>query len=479
VRANFSKALQNNNFLSLSSNLGIAVFGFLSFFILVRSLVPEVMGEWVLYLAAGNLFEMLRFGLTRTAIIRYLSGAEGDDRKKLIGTNWALGLVATIVLSALIWGVYLMFPSKIEGSGYSLFFIWYPILSFVNLPFNMAISVMHADQRFGKILFVNTLNYGGFFIFLIINFFFLHWGILFIVYTHIALNLLVSIISMIYRWDGFEYLLHANKKTNKIIWDFSKYSSGTLIGSNLLKSSDQFLLAFSPFVGTVGVAMYAVPLKLTQILEIPLRSYAAVAFPLMSKASLENNMEEVKRIFYAYSGGLTFLILPILIIGFIFSEQFIYVLGGKEYLETQNVFRIFCVYGFFIAIDKFTGIALDSINKPKKNFIKVMYMAVANILGDTFVIFYIGKFLIIASAISLLLPPNINPIHFGLLHYDFSVLQILEMVAYVTILFTLIGIIVGLYYLNKDLKLSYRYIIIDGWKFFLSVIKDIKSAFVP
>ena len=175
------------------------------------------MGEWVLYVAAGNLFEMLRFGLTRTAIIRYLSGAKGIERKRLIGTNWALGFVATFFLALLIWGTYLIFQDKIESSGYALFFKYYPILSFVNLPFNMAISVMHADQRFGKILFVNLLNYGGFFIFLLINVFFMRWGILQIVYSQIVLNLIISLISLFNNWDGIKYIFYTNRKNYMIM----------------------------------------------------------------------------------------------------------------------------------------------------------------------------------------------------------------------------------------------------------------------
>ena len=110
VRSKFTKALNNNNFLSLSNNLGTAIIGFLSFMILARYFSRDIFGEWVLYMAAGNFFEMLRFGLTRTAIIRFLSGAKGEEREQLIGTNWALGLAATIILALIIWLVFISFP---------------------------------------------------------------------------------------------------------------------------------------------------------------------------------------------------------------------------------------------------------------------------------------------------------------------------------------------------------------------------------
>lgn len=478
MRSNFSKALNNDNFLSLSNNIGTAVFAFLSFVILARYLTQDVLGEWVLYIAAGNFFEMLRFGLTRTAIIRFLSGAKGEERNKLIGTNWALGLAATVILALIIWLVFISFPETIKDSGYLLFFVYYPILSFVNLPHNMAISVMHADQKFGKILLVRMLNVGAFLVFLAINALFLKWELLAIVYVHLFINLFVSLICMINKWDGYQHIFKADRKTNKMILNFGKYSTGTLIGANLLKSSDQILLGLSPFIGTAGVGLYAVPLKLTEILEIPLRSFAATAFPRISKASIENNLTEVKRLFYSFSGALTFIILPIILVGFIFAEQFVYILGGEDFIQTQNIFRIFCVYGLFIAIDKFTGITLDSINRPKMNFIKVIYMASANILGDIFVIFYIGKFLFFLAITSFIASQYMPIFNIGLYIPDFTVIQILEMVAMVTISFTIIGIIVGVYYLNRDLKISLKYIFIYGWKFFITIIKDIKSVFI-
>ena len=56
------KTITNNkNVLSLLGNLSVAVFGFLSFFILARSFSLDDMGEWVLFITAGNFLEMMRF----------------------------------------------------------------------------------------------------------------------------------------------------------------------------------------------------------------------------------------------------------------------------------------------------------------------------------------------------------------------------------------------------------------------------------
>ena len=154
-----------------------------------------------------------------------------------------------------------------------------------------------------------------------------------------------SIVSIFKKWDGLIFLKYSNKATIKQILDFGKYSTGTLIGSNLLKSADTFILGLSPFIGPAGVALYSIPLKLTEVMEIPLRSFTATAFPKMSKASIEKDNSKVRQLFYAYSGSLTLLFIPILILAFIFAEPLVTIVGGKEYVETANIFRIFCIYG--------------------------------------------------------------------------------------------------------------------------------------
>ncbi len=77
--------ITSNNFLSLANNGLVALFAFLSFIMLVRMVPQETFGEWVLFITASNFIDMLRFGITRTALVRFLSGADADYEKKSDG----------------------------------------------------------------------------------------------------------------------------------------------------------------------------------------------------------------------------------------------------------------------------------------------------------------------------------------------------------------------------------------------------------
>jgi len=157
-----AKIFKNNNFLSLANNGLVAVFGFFSFILLVRSLETNEFGEWVLFITSLNFLDMLRFGITRTAIVRFLSGADKEEGKNLLGSNYTINLLTTVLLIAIVSLISFLFPETIQESGFSLFFSWFPLVAIINLPFNNSLSVLQARMRFDQILIIRIINVGAF-----------------------------------------------------------------------------------------------------------------------------------------------------------------------------------------------------------------------------------------------------------------------------------------------------------------------------
>ncbi|HZL12494.1 MAG TPA: oligosaccharide flippase family protein [Prolixibacteraceae bacterium] len=431
------KIVKENNFLSLVGNLSFSVFGLLGFIILTRSLSKSDFGDFVLYTAIGTTVDLFRFGLTRTAITRYISGSDEQGKRQFLGSSFFIGLIMVIICFVIITPVNLFFSDSISNQGFALFFKWYPLMALVSLPWNNAVSFLQAEQKFQKILSITTFNVGSFLAFLVLNFFFFHLGIEKIIMAQIGSNILSSAVSIYRKWDGLSDIFRTTRETTLKIFHYGKYSMGTSLGSSLLKSADTFIIGLSPILGSTGIALYAIPLKFTEFFEIPLRSFVATAFPKMSKASMLNDIAEFKKIFYTYSGAITILFIPFLILAFVFAAQFIWILGGSEYKDSAdligNVFRIFCIYGIILPIDRLTGVALDSINKPKSNLYKVLVMLTANVIGDLIAVFIFKSIFFVALA---------------------------------TVVFTLIGMYLGYYFLNKEMKLEFPEVIRHGWQFY-------------
>lgn len=444
------KIVREENFLSLTGNLIIALFGFAGFALLARSFTLDIFGQWVLFISSGSFIEMFRFGITNTAIIRYLSGSNQEEREQFIGSNWQIGLVATLFISMILLVCNYFFADSIKHAGYELFFVWYPLQALINLPFNNALVILQADRKFGRILIVKAINSIGFFLVLVANYIFLDLSLLQLVWALLFFNALTSFVCLILGWDGFRFIGKATRKSNRTVLDFGKYTTFTLIGTNLLRSADTLIISLSP-LGTAAVALYSIPMKLTELQQIPLRSFVATAFPKMSKASIQGKIQEVKEIFYTYSGAMSYLFVFVSLFTFLFADFFVLILGGRQYLgvdpitgfNTVTIVRIFSLYGLLLPIDRMTGVCLDSINRPKINFIKVFYMVIANVVGDLIAIF---------------------------------IFKSLNLVAVGSIIFTIIGIWVGFYYLSKELNLEYRQIFRSGIDFYTSMYQKFRNS---
>lgn len=445
------KLIREANFLSLAGNLIFSFFGIAGFAILARSFPVDIFGQWVLYVASGTFIEMFRFGITNTAIVRYLSGVEKDERFRFIGSNGLIGLVATTGIAIVLWACHFAFGEPIKNAGYELFFSWYPLLAFFNLPLNTSLIVMQADQKFGKLLWIKSLNSGLFFLVLLINFLFFDLSLVQIIWVQLAINLLTSAICVANGWDGLRHIFKATRRTNMVLLNFGKYTTFTLIGTNLLRSADTLIISLSP-LGTAAVALYSIPMKLTELQQIPLRSFVATAFPKLSKASIQGKVDEVKSLIYSYSGAMTYLFVLISLVTFLFADYFVLILGGAQYLGTDpvtgfsatTIVRIFSVYGLLLPLDRMTGIGLDSINKPNLNLIKVGCMVLANIVGDLIAVF---------------------------------VFKSLALIAIASILFTMLGIWVGYYFLNKELHLEYRKVFSAGIDFYKAMYLKFGKSF--
>lgn len=443
------KIVREDNFLSLAGNMIISFFGIAGFALLARTFQMEIFGEWVIFISAAAFIEMFRYGIINTAIVRYLSGAEPEERLKYIGSNGLIGILATILICLLLYACLFVFSKPIHNSGYEIFFEWYPLLALINLPLNTALVIMQADLRFGRILFIRSIESVGFFLVVVANFLFFQMTLVQLVWSFLVIDVFASGICLAMGWDGLKYLPRATWEHSKTLLHFGKYTTFTLIGTNLLRSADTFIISFSP-LGTAAVALYSIPMKLTELQQIPLRSFAATAFPKLSKASMHNKIEEVKEIFYTYSGAMTYLFICISMVTFVFADFLILILGGRQYLGTDpvtgfnaaTIMRVFSVYGLLLPIDRMTGIGLDSINKPNINFMKVLYMVIANVIGDIIAIF---------------------------------IFKSLTLVAVASIFFTTVGIMVGYYYMDKELMLNYRLIFQRGFEFYKTIFGKLRK----
>jgi O-antigen/teichoic acid export membrane protein len=411
---------KSDNFYSLGSNVLYTLFSVITFFLMVRLLNLEIYGRWIIYITVASLLDMFRLGLTGTAAIRLISTANSTDRKLSIAASYQLSLFFTLVISSLFLTAYFLLNPIFPDSYYLPVLLYYPVLALANTSFNQATTLSQGIVKFKRVLVLKGINGGSSFLFIGSYILFTEVTLQGIILMHIFANALSSLFSILKKWDGLEYFFHFDKRSISKILNFGKYATASFVGSNLLRSSDTIIISLSAAMGAEAIAIYAIPLKFIEVVEIPLRSFTATAFPKLSKAFKEGK-EKFNSLLSKYILGTSVILIPVLFGLLFFSDYLLPLIGGSQYnnsLELQkSIVHVITIYIIILPFDRYSGVALFALNKPEINFQKILIMLVSNIIFDLIAVF---------------------------------VFQSLILVAFATVIFTLSGILIGWFHIVKE-----------------------------
>lgn len=379
-----TKQLVASQALAFAGQLLPAIVGVLSFMLLVRVATPIALGEFIIYMAAVVLFEMVKSGGLQSAIVMRVATGDEAARKQITGSAYWLGGIFSIGISVILAVIYFsgIFASQ---PGIAVFCGWYACLGIITLPLHIAEAEAVAAQQL-KFLFWLRIAQSANALLIAVYAYFTNGGLQQFATVHLIFTALLLVVVLLLKKTHPQYILHKTKEEVSKLFHLVKYSLATLATTNLLKTADTFLIG--SLMGPASVAIYAIPLKLTELFEIPLRSLSTTAFPQMANNFNQKNRQGFIANFTQYISLAYLIYIPALIVAFIFAPYIVLFIGGNKYAEATSIFRIFILFGFFLPANRMTGIALDAMQLPGKNFIKVLIMAVLNIVGDVIAIHY-------------------------------------------------------------------------------------------
>ena len=416
----------------------MAVLAMLTVAILYRNLPVNEMGAWVFFQTVFVLLDTFRTGFLQVALIKIYSDTEAPRSTEVLGSVWYLALMITGILLLATAAVF-PFLHVIQNNSVTIVVQWFGITLLATLPSAIASWILQSDQRFDKLLLLRIINQGSFIIFLIVLILFHQINLTTVILINFICNVLVSIVCVSSGWSRIRSFGKRTKESICEIFHFGKYSVGTSISTNLLRSSDSFIIMF--ILGPAALAMYNIPMRLMEIIEIPLRSFLATGMPTLSEAFNKNQKDKVAKIMEKYAGILTLALIPVSLLAIGLADIAIGIIGGGKYMGTYavSVYRIFMSFAMFYPIDRFLGVTLDIIHKPRINFFKVLVMLATNIIFDFIGIYSFG---------------NING------------------VALATLFTFLSGVAFGYYWLRKYLNFTMRGIFTTGYIELTGFIKN-------
>lgn len=403
--AGIVEKLKNKHFLSLSGNIIMSGVGMVIFAILYHALTPVEMGVWIFFQTVVLLLDTVRSGFLTTAFIKFYTGTEKKRADEIMGATWFIGIAITGVFVAINGLCFLLLPFIADVS-MRVLIKWSGVTFICMLPYYIATCVVQAEQRFDRLLLIRFITQFIFGTSVIVLIFLHKTSLQNVVLANLGAALVTSIVTLSL---GFSNLHKFGKRTKAAVLEmfhFGKYSVGTSLSSGLFGKSDVFIIKI--MLGPAAVAVYSLGIKFLELVEIPLRSFAATATPSLSSAFNRHDKSEIIYIYKKYAGMTTIMLIPACIAAVLLANFLIGLVGGGQYAGTAmgnqaaNVYRLYMAFAWLYPADRFFGLTLDVINKPHINVYKIIVMLAANVLGDVGGILIFGN--VYGVAITTFLP---------------------------------------------------------------------------
>jgi O-antigen/teichoic acid export membrane protein len=389
----------------------MAGYGFLLLFILLRILPAAEVGNWLIFISAISLCDMLMHGLLQTIVVKKITEInDAPNRIKEIQSN---AMLLSFLLVAFIAFIFISFRtlSSFFESDYLLMnnlTKWYPFLGICMALYNISWWTNSAKSLF-KIVFIQRIIY------CIVSFLII--GINYFLFNSIVFEVLVVSQLVAFAISAL-YGCFVNKITFQFKYlqkniliemlQYGKYTIGTMFGSSLLRNADVFMIAF--FMNTTAVSIYTLAQKIIEIFEVVLRSIAVTTMPLL--ISLRENTSLFTRKLLVRIGFVSFLFFPIITMVLFFSETIIAFFNTSIiYIESATILRAFMVYVLLLPLDRLMGVALEAANKPQLNLLKTCCIIAINLIGNFIALYYLNSLVWVAFVSSIAL---ISGISFGI-----------------------------------------------------------------
>jgi len=386
----------------------IACIGFYNFALLSRVTSNQFFSNWITFIAFCSVFEMFRGGIFQTGFIRYfVASSSTKEKRQVIHTTFWAGFIFSVIISA-IFSLFTLFPLPPSFSFTANFFSIFYLISF---PRSFLLWHYQSRQQHIAYFIVQAVTFGSFCICLLL-------GVLSplqITWVYILLHSVSGLAVFYVLRKSLFYPSNFKLNTVKRLFSFGKYSLGTQLFINLLKTSDILMISF--FMGPHSLALYAIPQKLTEIFDIILRSISTHIYPKLIKLYENGQQYFFKSIIMNYVLCISILFLAISTVFIFFSNELTFLLGGIGMDGASILLFVFLIAKLGAPFIRISGVALDAVNRPKYNFHRYGVMLLINILLNLLCFYFKATVIWIAS---------------------------------VNILVGIVGIILGRYFLQKN-----------------------------
>ena len=380
-----------SGFYTMMQRITTMITGFGSFYILLRILDKNEIGVWALFVTVTALIEVARGGLIQNALIKFSAGADESDKPKIMNASLVLNILVTIASIILLFILSVFMPDVWKAPEIKNMFWLYSITTFILIFYYQFNFLQQSLMDFKGIFYSNFARQGVFFL-----------GIL----TASVFKYKIQLSELVWLFTigafagtlvSIPFIKNTFKITFTIEWDwvkklfhYGKFVFGTNISSMIYTSIDQVMLGI--LMPVSSVAIFNTANRITNFAEVPLSSVAAIVFPQSARRIETGGMEAVCYLYERSVGLLIAIIFPVVIVCFFFAKSLISIIAGTEYYDAIPILQVIVLATLLQPFVRQFGVTMDSIGKPKTNFILLVFIALVNILSNYIFISTFGVF---------------------------------------------------------------------------------------
>ncbi len=355
--------------------------------ILLRALSKADFAAWGVFLLITYFLEMGRSGLIQNGLVRHLAicRSQPGEYAAISTAALALSLAFSLVSNLLLWGGMHWLATTYQSPQILAVLPVYFATNVVMAGFYHCNFVQQANFEFRGIFWSTFFFRGTLFAWILFSWLTGRTLVL----TEMALSMLAgAALGAAASWRyARPFLLHTVRidfQWLKKLTAYGKYVLGTNLSTMLYKNIDK--LTLGNVLGPAAFAVYDAAGKITQLVETPSFSIAAVVFPQGARRMEEEGPDGIRRLYERSVGAILALILPFIILVVIFAEPVVWLFAGPAYLESAYVLRLTAFFGLFLPFAVQFGTVLDATGRPATNFAYTLLTAVLNfVLSYVFV----------------------------------------------------------------------------------------------
>lgn len=360
-----------SGFLSLMINFQNLLFGFGSFYFLVRELDKHHYGIWSLFVATTTIFDSARSGMVQNALIKYLSDHSKKDHPAIVTASFYLSgglMLACMIVNVCLAG-YLAHVWHDPGL-INMFYLFNIVYLFQGLLYQFQ-WIEQANLSFKGVLISSVIRQGGFFTYVVFAYY-LRWPLTLIsfIWVQAACAFVAMLIQYLFVVDEIILKKKVDWAWVKKLFSYGKYVFGTNISGVLTSSINQMMLGAIVSADTAGA--FNVAVRITTLTEVPTNALGTIVFPQSAKRFASGGHDAIKYLYEKSVGTLLAILIPCLAVLFLFPDFTVRFIAGNKYPETIPIIRLTVLVCIFTPFSRLFGTIMDSIGKPRLNFIVIM-----------------------------------------------------------------------------------------------------------